>query len=106
MLSPDSTFSEFVRTNHIRYKTVHELATAMNITAQQFTRRFTTIFGQAPYEWMQQQKAQVIYGEILHGNKPLKEIAADYGFTDQANFNRFCRTFFETTPGRIRKNKS
>ena len=105
ILSPDSTFSEYVRLNHIKHRTVNEFAAAINMTAQQFTRRFHTVFGQAPYEWMQEQRARLIYGEITQGNKPLKEIAVDFGFTDQANFNRFCRAFFETTPGKMRKNK-
>ena len=103
MLSPDTTFWEYVRMNHIKYRTVTELAASMNISPQQFTRKFNNVFGQAPYEWMQQQKARQIYGEICQSNKPLKEIAADYGFTDQSNFNRFCRTHFESTPGKMRK---
>jgi len=105
ILSPDTSFSEFVRKNHLKYPTVHELSDAIHMTTRQFTRRFHNVFGQAPYEWMQEQKAQLIYGEICHSNKPLKEIAAEYGFTEQANFNRFCKAFFETTPGRIRKNR-
>jgi len=106
VLNPDTTFSEYVRMNHQKYRTVNEFAAAMNMTSQQFTRRFNNVFGQAPYEWMQQQKARMVYGEICQSNKPLKEIAANYGFTDQSNFNRFCKTFYETTPGKIRKNRS
>jgi len=75
------------------------------MTPQQFTRRFNTIFGQTPYEWMQKEKAKLIYGEICCTNKSLKEIADEYGFTDKANFNRFCKTFYERTPGDIRKNR-
>lgn len=105
ILSPDTTFSEFVRMNYLKYPTVNELSAAMNMTTQQFTRRFRTVFGQAPYVWMQEQKAHLVFGEICRSNKPLKEIAANYGFNDQANFNRFCKTFFETTPGRIRKSR-
>ena len=105
ILSPDTTFSEFVRMNHLKYRTVNEFASAMKMTVQQFARRFHSIYRQAPYEWMQQQKARMIYSEISQGNKPLKEVAADFGFTDQSNFNRFCKTYYETTPGKIRKKK-
>ena len=105
MINPDTTFWEYVRTNHLKHRTVNEFADAMNMTAQQFTRRFNNVFGQSPYEWMQQQRARLVFGEICQSNKPLKEIAADFGFTDQSNFNRFCRTFFDTTPGKMRKNK-
>ena len=105
ILSPDTTFSEFVRKNHLKYRTVNELSAAMKMTPQQFTRRFQSVFSQAPYEWMQHQKARLIYEEICQTNKPLKEIALDYGFTDQSNFNRFCKSFYELAPGRIRKNR-
>ena len=104
ILSPDTIFSEFVRMNHLKFRSVKDFASGLNITPQQFTRRFHAVFGEAPYEWMQREKALVIYGEICQSDKPLKEIAADYGFIDQANFNRFCKAYYEMTPGRIRKN--
>ena len=105
VLSPDAAFSEYVRTHHLQHRTINELAAAMHLTSQQFTRRFNAIFGQNPHEWLQREKARLIYGEICQTYKPLKEIAAEYGFTDQANFNRFCKTFYETTPGEIRQNR-
>ncbi|MDR2585665.1 MAG: helix-turn-helix domain-containing protein [Prevotellaceae bacterium] len=106
ILGPDTAFSEFIWTNHIKYATVNELAYAMNMTSRQFSRRFHQVFGTNPYGWMQQERAKVIYQEIAHGEKPLKEIAADFGFNDQSNFNRFCKTFFNATPGTIRKKQA
>ena len=105
VLSPNTFFSEQVRENYLKYRTINDLAAAMNMTPPQFTRRFINIFGQAPYEWVQQEKARLIYEEICNGNKPLKEIAERYGFTVQANFNRFCQTAYATSPGKIRKRK-
>jgi len=106
VLSPDAAFSEYVRTNHLKYRTINELAAAMNMTSQQFTRRFNAIYGQNPHDWIQREKARLIYGEICQTFKPLKEIAAEYGFTDQANFNRFCKAFFEMTPGEVRQKRA
>jgi len=106
VLSPDATFSEYVRTNHLKYRTINELATSMNLSPQQFTRRFNAIYGQNPHDWIQRERARLIYGEICQSHKPLKEIASEYGFSDQANFNRFCKTFFEMTPGEIRQKKA
>jgi len=106
ILSPDTTFFEYVRTNHLKYFTVGEFASSLNMTPQQFTRRFNNVFGEAPYAWMQRERARAIYERISQSKTMLKEIATEFGFTDQANFNRFCKTFFETTPGKIRKNKA
>ena len=105
ILSRDTMFSEQVRANYLKCHTVNSLAATMNMTSQQFARRFKIVFGQPPHEWMQQEKARLIYGEICKGNKPFKEIAHSYGFTAQANFNRFCQTAFAMSPGEIRKKK-
>ena len=48
ILSPDTEFSEFVRRNHYKYKSVTEMAKAMNLTPVQFTNRFRRIFLQPP----------------------------------------------------------
>ena len=106
ILSSDSVFSEFVRSSYLKYSTVNKLAEAMNMTSQQFTRRFNNVFGQAPYGWMQREKSRLIYGEICRSDKPIKEIAAQFGFTIPANFNRFCKAAFGMNPGEIRKKRT
>ena len=105
ILSADVLFSEYVRTNWMHHRSVGSLAGAMSMTSQQFTRKFHRVFGQAPYEWMQYEKAQMVYAEICGTDKPLKEIVAQYGFPARANFNRFCKRSFGMNPGDIRKRK-
>jgi AraC-like DNA-binding protein len=105
VLNSDIAFAEFIRINHLKYPTVNDLAQAMNMTAQQFSKRFNHVFGQAPYKWMQLEKARLIYGEICRNNKSFKEIATSYGFNIPANFNRFCKTSFGVSPGEIRKKR-
>ncbi len=103
ILSPDVRFSEFVRTNWKKYSTVKEFAAGICMTPQQFSNRFRKIFGETPYEWMTQQKAQLIYNDICRSDLPLKEIALKYEFNTQANFFHFCKHAFGITPGQIRK---
>jgi len=103
--TPDAAFAEFIHANHSKYQTVNEFAKALNITPQQFSRRFNVVFGEAPYGWMQRKKAQLIYGEICRTNRTFKEIADEYGFQVQSNFNRFCKSAFKMAPKEIRKQK-
>ena len=103
--TPDIEFAEFVQANHLKCATVNDFANALNMTTQQFTRRFNSIFGEAPYGWMQREKAQLIYGEICRCNKSLKEIANEYGFNILSNFNRFCKAAFGMNPREIRKTR-
>ena len=105
VLNSDTAFAEFVRMNHLKYNTVNELALAMEMTSQQFSKRFYNVFGQAPYKWMLVEKARLIYGDICRSHKSFKEIATDYGFTIPSNFNRFCKTSFGLNPGEIRRSR-
>jgi len=105
ILSPNTLFSEQVRINYLKYRTINDLAGSMNMTPQQFTRRFTSVFGRTPHDWMQQEKARLIYGEICKSNKSFKEIANQYGFSAQTYFNRFCQTAFAMSPTEIRNKK-
>ena len=103
ILSMDTAFAEYVRTHYLKYRTVNELAKAINMTTQQFTRRFHNVFKQPPYEWIQREKARLIHKEICMSDKPFKEIATQFDFSVNANFIRFCRRAFNMTPGEIRR---
>ena len=103
VLSPDVAFAGYVRMYHLKYRTVNKLADAIHMTVQQFTRRFQAVFHQTPYEWIQKERARLIHRDICLSTKPFKEIAYDYGFTDSANFNRFCKTAYGMNPKIIRE---
>jgi len=103
--TPDTTFADFIHKNHMNYPTVNKFAHALNMTPQQFSRRFNAVFGEAPYGWMQREKAQLIYGDICRSNRSFKAIADEYGFHIQSNLNRFCKAAFGMTPKEIRKQR-
>ncbi len=102
ILSPDVGFSEFVRLNHMKYRTVTKLASAMDMTTQQFANQFRRVFGMTPINWLRREQAKHVYRDICRSNLSLKEIALKYDFSAQANFTRFCHTFFGASPGDIR----
>lgn len=100
--SPDVEFSEFVRLNHVRCRTVEAMAIEVNLSVQQFSKRFRKVMGSSPREWLQAQKARNIYRDLCRSDIPIKEIADKHDFM-QPNFIRYCRTKFGMTPGMIRK---
>ena len=102
----DAEFAEFIRANHMNYPTVNEFASALDMTPQQFSRRFMLVFGETPYGWMQREKAHLIYGEICRSDRSVREIAEEYGFMIQPNFNRFCKKTFGMSPREIRKTRN
>lgn len=105
LLSNDITFSDFVHKNYHKVKTVKELATLANYSLSGFVKRFKKVFGVSAYQWMKEQKANLIYHEINNMTKALKEISFEYGFSSPAHFNDFCKAHFGDTPGKIRKSK-
>ncbi|HCO68070.1 MAG TPA: AraC family transcriptional regulator [Dysgonomonas sp.] len=105
LLSNDLTFSDFVHKNYHKVKTVKELAALANYSLSGFVKRFKKVFGVSAYQWMKEQKANLIYHEINNMTKALKEISFEYGFSSPAHFNDFCKAHFGDTPGKIRKSK-
>lgn len=105
LLTNDLTFSDFVHKNYHKVKTVKELATLANYSLSGFVKRFKKVFGISAYQWMKEQKANLIYHEINNMTKALKEISFEYGFSSPAHFNDFCKAHFGDTPGKIRKSK-
>jgi len=108
VLSPDTGFSEFVRINHSKYKTVAELADACNMSPKNFARKFAGVFNETPVRWMNTERARAIHHELVSGNKPFGQIAYENGFSDQAHFNKFCKKYLGENPGgiRVRRNNT
>lgn len=101
-LSPDMAFSDFIRTNRLKYNTVQEMSDAMHLSVRHFTKKFKRVFSISPGQWMLRQKAYDILEDIQAGQKTLQQIAADYNFSAVSNFNRFCKKTFGASPGEIR----
>lgn len=101
--SPDLKFSEFVRLNFMKYKTIEKMAYDINMTKSRFSRQFKKLFGMTPRSWVQREKAQLIYNEICQSDKLLKDIADKYEYTAVSNFTRYCNMKFGASPNTIRK---
>ncbi|MFT3995574.1 MAG: AraC family transcriptional regulator [Dysgonomonas sp.] len=102
-LTNDNSFSDFIQVNYHKAKTVQELADLANYSLSGFQKRFKRVFGVSAYHWMQEKRSKNILHEINNRSKSLKEISNDYGFSSPSHFNDFCKEYFGTTPGKIRK---
>jgi AraC-like DNA-binding protein/mannose-6-phosphate isomerase-like protein (cupin superfamily) len=102
IVTPNVQFSEFVRLNHLRLRTVGAMAAELNMSNHQFTLRFRKVMGISPREWIQEQKARSIYHSLCQSEVPIKEVATEYDFSP-SNFIRYCRTKYGMPPGMIRK---
>ncbi len=66
-------------------------------------RSFVDEFGVTPKEWLQEQKAKLIYHEIKNTDKPFKQLSWEYGFCSLSYFGTFCKQMLGNTPLKLRK---
>lgn len=104
-LSNDIFFSDYIRKNVHKFRTMKELAEAMNYTISGFEKRFKKVFGVSPYQWMKEKKAQRIFYDLSMTDRCLKELVDDHGFKSSNYFSDFCKSNFGASPGSIRKNR-
>lgn len=102
-LSMDSFFSYFVSHNYHKYRTLSEMAEAMNMTLSGFEKRFKKVFGTSGCKWINEHKAKKIYHAVCNEQTPLKELSTRFGFSSKSTFSDFCKKNLGETPGKIRK---
>lgn len=103
MLRGDAGFYYRVKQNYRNYRTVAELAAALNMSPGNFERHFKKVFGMPAYHWMVEKKAAHIHQALRMEDTPIKELALRFGFTSKSTFSAFCRKNLGQPPGMIRK---
>ncbi|MCD8264150.1 MAG: helix-turn-helix transcriptional regulator [Tannerellaceae bacterium] len=83
-------------------KNAKELAELASYTETAFNKKFKKVFGTTPYKWLNERKSTKIMYEITNTDKPLKQIAEEYDFNSQQQFNDYCIRNLKQTPGNIR----
>lgn len=96
-------FENFVMENYKKVKTVKEFASLCHLSERAFSRKFNVKFGQSPYQWMQERKAEQIRKRISDPDIPLQTIAVDFGFNSPAHFSVYCRKKFGMPPSKLRR---
>jgi AraC-like DNA-binding protein len=102
-LSNDIAFSDAVKTSWYKYKTIDDLAAAMNFTPSSFYRHFQKTFGCTAQQWITEQKKILIYRDLTDNNTNFKELADKYWFSSVTSFYNWCVKTYGSTPGDMRK---
>lgn len=103
LLREEIDFKEFVLTNYLRVNTVQELAQKKGITLRLFNKLFKEAFNATPYQWMLEQKGEVIKERLSRREVPFTDIIEEFGFSSPSHFTVYCRKQFGETPSRLRK---
>ncbi len=106
VIGQNSDFKLFILNNYLKVANINDFANLACCSLSTFNRKFKENFGVTAYQWLLNQKAKYIYNEIVYNTNSFQEIAFENGFSSQAHFNHFCKSFYGKTPGKIRKDKN
>jgi AraC family transcriptional regulator len=68
-----------------------------------FARHFRESFGRTPHAYIIERRIDRAQRLLAQGRMPIKEVASDCGFADQAHMTRVFRTHLGTTPAALRR---
>jgi AraC family transcriptional regulator len=82
---------------------VAEIAEACSLSRGYFIRAFRAATGMTPHRWLMQRRVQEARKMIEESGRPLAEIAAACGFSDQSHLTRHFTQIVGVPPGRLRR---
>jgi AraC-like DNA-binding protein len=82
---------------------VTELAGLVGMGRKTFDKRFREEFGESPAKWIQQETAKRLRLYLMEPGVTINDAMDTFHFNSSSHFNRFCRQYFNKTPGMIIK---
>ncbi|OUY08445.1 AraC family transcriptional regulator [Acinetobacter populi] len=84
---------------------ISDIAQAVHLSEYHFIKKFKQIFGLTPYSYFMQMKLESAFYTLIQGKK-IQDVANQYGYADQAHFNRLIKQHYGYTPLAVKKIKS
>ncbi len=94
---------ELIRTDLHRNISAQEMARTAGLSVRQLSRKFREVFGMSPHEFALRTRIQGACDELARTEKPIIQIALDFGFCDQSAFTVQFRKFTGVTPRMFRE---
>lgn len=94
---------EFIEANLGASLDLKAMADALDMTPCLFAKQFRRSFGTPPYAFVKAQRLQRARRLLATTGLPIKAVAADCGFSDQAHLTRMFSTEFGETPAVFRR---
>ena len=102
-LSSISKAVELIRHNCHRNLSSQELAKSAGVSVRHLNRKFQEAFKLSPHEFALRTRLQGACETLIRTDKPIIQIALDYGFCDQSAFTKQFRHHMGVTPAAYRK---
>lgn len=102
VLSPDFEFKQQVFELFPQAANASDLARQFGLPPSSFNRRFRTVFGTPPGEWIIKKRAEAIYRDLMLTELTTVELADKYMLTPNYLI-KFCKEHFGATPAELRR---
>lgn len=86
-----------------RHITIAELADRFYVSQSQLKRAFKGVYGVPVFSYMRIQKMQAAALKLIHTDRPVLEIASEYGYDNGSKFASAFREIMGETPGEYRR---
>jgi AraC-like DNA-binding protein len=93
--------AEFIRENCTRSVKLDEICSAASLSASYLIRAFKDEYGMTPHAYLTNCRIEFCRAQLRRG-RPIAEVAAAGGFSDQAHLQRSFKKFVAATPGQYR----
>lgn len=103
LLSQEVSFKEFVLKNFNDVSTVQELADLSKMPLRLFNKMFMDTFEMTPYQWILQQRGELIKQRLLDPKVSFADIIKEFKFSSPSHFTVYSRKQFGMTPSALRR---
>ncbi|MDN6320409.1 MAG: AraC family transcriptional regulator [Marinobacter sp.] len=101
-----SALTEFIYSNLQHQISIEQLSAVTGLGVWTFCRRFKASYGVTPCAHLLDTRVEQAKLMLAKSSRPIKAIATECGFSDQAHMTRAFRRKLNLTPGQIRQSRS
>lgn len=94
---------DFIEKNLKEELNLHLLAQRANLSPYHFLRVFQQHTGEKPMDYVKRRRLTQASFELVGSQKPIIQIAMDYGYNSQEAFHRIFKKYFNSTPKQYRR---
>ncbi len=94
--------TDFIQANLARQISIEQMSEVVGLGVWTFYRRFKESYGVTPCAHLLDRRIEQAKMMLVNGSCPIKAIATECGFSDQAHMTRAFRRKWNLTPGQLR----
>ncbi len=99
----ENAFMALLNRHYKEKKNSEFYSSKLNMSLNTFQRYVKSAFGKSAVELQNEKIIQEVKFQLLQNDKPIKEISADFNFSDESHFTHFFRKHIGISPSEYRK---